>query len=91
MMDLVTVIERGTDFVFNEVDGELVMMNVETGAYASLNATGKSIWEALETPQPIGQIIKSLTEEYEIDEKDAISQVVPFIEKLIEQKIIISQ
>ena len=41
---------RNNDFVFNEVDGELVMMNLENGAYVSLNESGKSIWHILETP-----------------------------------------
>jgi len=79
---------RSEDYVFNEVDGELVMMNIETGAYASLNETGKSIWNLLEEPKSLDEILPSLVEEYDIDETTAKNEVEPFLAKLVEQNIL---
>jgi hypothetical protein len=88
-MDLNTEIKRGEDYVFNEVDGELVMMNIETGSYASMNETGKSIWEALEENKSVESVLNTLTEEYDISLETAQKDVVPFLDQLIEQKIIV--
>lgn len=88
-MELSTVLSRGEDFVFNEVDGELVMMNIETGSYASMNETGKSIWNLIEEPKSVDVILDALLEEYDIDRATAESEVLPFIEKLLEQKIVV--
>lgn len=87
-MELSTIIARGEDYVFNEVDGELVMMNIETGSYASMNETGKSIWELLEEPKSIESVLTSLTEEYDISFEAAEKDVLPFIEQLLQQKIV---
>jgi hypothetical protein len=89
-MDLDLIIARGDDYVFNEVDGELVMMNIETGAYASMNETGKTIWELLEEPKTIKSILNSLAEEYRVDAKTVQEDVLPFVSVLLEQKIIVS-
>lgn len=87
-MELSTVLSRGEDYVFNEVDGELVMMNIETGSYASMNETGKSIWELLEEPKTVEFVLKALTEEYDISLEAAQKDVMPFLTQLEEQSII---
>lgn len=79
---------RSEDYVFNEVDGEMVMMNIETGAYASLNETGKSIWNLLEEPKSLEELLPSLVEEYDIDEATAKTDVGTFLGKLVEQQIL---
>lgn len=87
-MELSTVLSRGEDYVFNEVDGELVMMNIETGSYASMNETGKSIWELLEEPKTVEFVLKALTEEYDISLEAAQKDVMPFLTQLEEKSII---
>lgn len=87
-MNLQSVISRSEDYLSNEIDGEIVMMNIETGAYVSLNPTGKSIWDLLNEPTSIDVIINSLIEEYNISKEACENDIKPFIQKLIDQKII---
>lgn len=84
-----SVISRSEDYLSNEIDGEIVMMNLETGAYVSLNATGKSIWDQLTEPKSIDMIIDALVREYDISKEVCENDVKPFIQKLLDQKIII--
>jgi len=88
-MDLNKIISRSDNYVFNEVDGELVMMNIETGSYASLNETGKSIWLQLENPKTIDSVIENLISEYEIDRTTCEQEVFPFVEKMVKDEILI--
>lgn len=83
------VIARGNDYVFNEIDGEVVMMNIETGAYASMNATGKSIWNLLEQSVSIDAVINALVSEYNVSKQQCEKDIIPFIEKMIAQKIVV--
>ena len=88
-MDLSKKISRSDNYVFNEVDGELVMMNIETGSYASLNETGKSIWLQLENPKTLDTVIEDLLSEYEIDRSTCEQEVLPFVEKMVKDEILI--
>lgn len=83
------VLARGNDYVFNEIDGEVVMMNIETGAYASMNDTGKTIWNLLEQPVSINVVIDTLVKEYNVSKEQCEKDITPFIEKMIEQKIVV--
>ena len=88
-MELNQKIARSDNFVFNEVDGELVMMNIETGAYASLNETGKSIWTLLDAPKSLAEVVSSLVEEYEIDQATCEKEVLPFVENMLKSEVLI--
>ena len=87
-MELTQKIARSDNFVFNEVDGELVMMNIETGAYASLNETGKSIWTLLDAPKSLSEVVSSLVEEYEIDQATCEKEVMPFVENMLKSEVL---
>ena len=87
-MELTTILARGEDYVFNEVDGELVMMNIENGSYASMNDTGKSIWGLIEEPKTVDEVLTSLIVEYDIDRQTAETEVISFIKKLVKVKVI---
>ena len=87
-MELTLKIARSDNFVFNEVDGELVMMNIETGAYASLNETGKSIWTLLDAPKSLSEVVSSLVEEYEIDQATCEKEVMPFVENMLKSEVL---
>lgn len=87
-MDANRLVKKSDDFIANEVDGEIVMMNIETGTYISLNHTGKFIWNILETPATIDSIILQLVDLYGISKEQCEADVFPFLEQLLEQKII---
>jgi hypothetical protein len=88
-MNLDQKISRSDSFVFNEIEGEIVMMNIKTGGYVSLNETGKSIWELLEVPKTPQEIILALLEAYEVSEEQCKKAVLAFLEKLHSEKAII--
>lgn len=88
-MDVNRIVKKSDDFIANEVDGEIVMMNIETGTYISLNHTGKSIWNILETPCSIDSIISQLVDIYGITKEQCEADVFPFLEQLFEQKILV--
>lgn len=90
-MEKSNVIERSENFVFNEVDGEIVMMNIENGAYVSFNETGKSIWEKLEEPKSVGTIIEELSLEYDTEANVIEEEVLTFVAELVEKEIIVLQ
>ena len=54
-----------------EVDGELVLLDVESGLYFSLNEVGVSIWAAIEAGHHRADIVRLILEEYDVDEEQA--------------------
>jgi hypothetical protein len=88
-MNLNAVVSRSENFVFNEIEGDLVMMNIESGAYVGLNETGKSIWNLLDTPLSIAEIVSFLIKEYTISQSQCEKEVIVFVEKMMKSEILI--
>ncbi|WP_339715025.1 PqqD family protein [Cyclobacterium amurskyense] len=82
-------ISRSDSYVFNEIEGDIVMMDVSNGSYATLNETGKSIWLLLENPKTIGEITEALLAEYEVSKEQCEKTVNEFLKKMAEANAIV--
>lgn len=47
-----------------ELDGEAVLLDVETGRYFGLNATGVRIWALVNEGEELGRMVERLASEY---------------------------
>ncbi|MDZ4113817.1 MAG: PqqD family peptide modification chaperone [Brevundimonas sp.] len=56
-----------TDLLTTRVDGEVMAMSVERGACYGLDPIGTRVWELVETPVTVGDLIARLTREYDVD------------------------
>ena len=81
--------KRNEDILASEVGGETVMMSIEDGKYFGLNKTGTIIWQILETPMSLENICIALTKKYKIQKDSCVSDIKPFIDEMLEEKIII--
>ena len=64
MININNVVSRRNDIDTTDLNGEIVMMDLEKGRYFSLNGVGSRIWEIIEEPIGINKIVDCLLEEY---------------------------
>ena len=81
-------IVRGKELVASEMDNEIVMMSVETGAYYGLNEVGTKIWSLISEPVTIESICSQLQTEFDVTAKDCEKEVLKFIDGMIKEKMI---
>jgi len=60
-------IVASTDLLTTRVDGEVMAMSVERGACYGLDPIGSRIWELVETPITVADLVARLTQEYDVD------------------------
>lgn len=85
-----SLLQRSGDIITSEADGEIVMMNIETGQYHSINEVGSDIWKMLESPIKLSDICKNLLADYDIDEKTCEDEVLKFVEHLSNEGLLLS-
>lgn len=83
-----TLISRKPEVVFNEIDGEYVMLSIDKGEYYALNEAGSRIWEIIETPSTLRTIINKLHFEFDVEEEQCILDVKEFILEMLNKDII---
>lgn len=84
-----TIIQRRNDLLFNEVDGEVVMLSIENGEYYGMDQVGSRIWELIEQPIKIKELVACLIQEYKASEEICTTDLLSFISKLRDKKILI--
>ena len=68
------------------VDGEVLMIHLESGNYYSLRAVGASIWEALELGVPLPDIAVAVRDRYGIDDADEL--IASFVAELVREELL---
>ena len=76
------------DYMFTEVDGEAVAMNVNTGTYFGLNSVTTDIWHFFEEDMDYNNVIKKLVGMYDVDEKTCREDTRIVIARMIAAKLI---
>lgn len=76
------------DIVASDIDDEKVMMSVEKGQYYGLDPIGSRVWELIEKPVKVTELIDALLLKYDVDRETCERDVLAFLEELHERGIL---
>jgi len=73
---------------FTELDGEIICLNLEAGQYVGMKDVGQSIWERLDEPRPLDDLVQHVTAQYDVERDAAVSDVRAFLADLVEAGLV---
>ncbi|MCH1640131.1 lasso peptide biosynthesis PqqD family chaperone [Paenibacillus timonensis] len=82
-----TIFQR-SGYLVSDMDGDKVMMGIDTGKYYNLGKVGGRIWELVSTPVTVTQLVDALASEYDIDRELCEEQVISFLTRLSQENLI---
>ncbi|KAB2439558.1 lasso peptide biosynthesis PqqD family chaperone [Bacillus luti] len=82
-------VEQVKGNVVSDMDGEKVMLSIKNGKYYNLGRLGGVIWELIEKPIPVTQLVTTLMSEYEVEKLQCEGQVISFLEMLLEEGLVV--
>lgn len=65
-----TTISRSQDQVSKKLEAATIIMHIEEGKYYNLNRVASRIWEIIDQPKTISQLMDQLLSEFEITQED---------------------
>lgn len=74
--------------VFRDLEGEAVLLNLESGVYFGLDPVGTRIWHLLVEPCTLQKILNVLVDGYEVTEGQCADDLLRFIGELRENELI---
>lgn len=83
-----TLIERSPEVLGSVLNDELVMVDAMTGKYYGLGGTGPRLWELLEQPMTVGELVDRLVAEYAVDERLCREETVRYLQQLHEAGLV---
>ena len=82
MLNLDSIVSYREDIDTTDIDEDKVMMDLEKGQYFALNSVGSRIWEEIQSPVKISELVNILLSEYDVDRETCEKSVMEFIEGL---------
>ena len=71
-----------------EVDGEMVLLDMESENYFGLDEVGTSIWQAMQENETLKEVLSVLLEQYEVEEEMLVNDLSVFVEKLVDSGLV---
>lgn len=85
-----TILKRKSGLMTANMNGSAVMMDIATGKYYNLGETGGHIWELLEQPTTLSNLIQMLTTEYDVSAERCRADVLSFLQQLVDRDLLIT-
>jgi len=83
-----SIVHRIEDIVASDIDDEKVMMSVEKGEYFGLDPIGSRVWELIDKPVKVTDLIDALLLKYDVDRETCECDILAFLEELHENGIL---
>jgi hypothetical protein len=81
---------RGRVLAVTQSDA-MVLMDLASGRYFTLNDVAGRIWELLATPRSMADIVAELAAEYDVKPERLISDVLTLTERLVELSLLVRE
>lgn len=83
-----SVVQRKNDLLYSEIQDEIVALNINTSEYIGFNSVGSRIWRILEHPVGFPELLNRIVQEFDVNSAQARKDVIHFLQKLYEKKLI---
>ena len=71
-----------------EVDGEMVLLDMESENYFGLDEVGTAIWLAMQEKETLKEVFDVLLEQYEVEAEMLENDLSDFVGKLVESGLV---
>ena len=88
MLDLSTIVVPSPNVLVQELDGESVLLNLESERYFGLDDVGTRLWQHLLEHRRLDRICQELHKEYDVDERCLRADVIRLVQELIDAGIV---
>src|SRR5262245_41522709 len=81
-LNLGCIVQRDHDVVAAEADQDVVMVSIANGLYYAVSDIARKIWETIDRPKKISDLIDDLTATYSVDRHVCEEETLSFLEDL---------
>jgi hypothetical protein len=71
-----------------DLEGEAVVLNLESGTYYGLNEVGARIWQLVQEPRSIASICLVLVDEFDVSQEECERDVLAILNEMQAQALI---
>jgi hypothetical protein len=87
-ISLNSTIARKPEQVSTDLGGEVVILDMQSEEYFSLDGVGTRIWEIIETPTTVREILTAILDAYDVEPARAESDLLTVLNEMAQEGLI---
>ena len=90
-MDRGTVVGRRERVMTQQVEGDAVLLDIDSGEYFSLNEVGGMVWELCDGSRSVEDVAELISSEFDVDTSAALSDAIELLESLVGAGLVVER
>ena len=82
------ILTRSPATAWRVIEGEAVILSVDTKVFRGLNAVGSRVWELIDGRNGMDEIVEVIVREFDVTQERAVAAVGAFVQQLIEKGLV---
>lgn len=78
------------DVLFQELQGEAVLLNLKTGVYLGLNPVGTRIWQLLQEDGSLARVRDTMLREYDVAPEQLTNDLLTLVSQMEQQGLLVA-
>ena len=70
------------DVLFQELQGEAVLLNLKTGVYFGLDTTGTRMWQLMGQHPLLTEVVQTMVQEYDVTKEQCAEDLLELVRKM---------
>jgi Coenzyme PQQ synthesis protein D (PqqD) len=87
-LNLNCIVQRDPEIIAAEADQDLVMVSIANGSYYGVSDVARAIWEGIEHPRKVSDLIDDLTVAYNVERSKCEAETVSFLGELLTEGLL---
>ena len=83
-----SIVVAAKDQVSCDLAGEAAILNIKNGVYYGLDPVGARIWNLVQEPRAVTEILSAITSEYDVEPERCARDLFDLLEKLLAEGLI---
>ncbi len=88
-LTLADVVVASEDQVAADLSGEVIILGMREGAYFSVSDVAARIWELVQAPHRLSDLVATLMSEYDVSAEACAAEVLAFVEELAARGLVV--
>ncbi len=84
------ILSRSPKTAWRVIEGEAVILSLDTKAFRGLNAVGSRVWELIDGRRSVDAIVEVIVREFDVTRERAAGDVQAFVRELLDKGLVTS-
>jgi hypothetical protein len=87
-MDLTNNLKRNERVTWRVLEGDCILLHLDSGVYYTLNSVGRFLWESLDGKRSLADIQEAMLDRYEADAERVKGDLLEILEDLVKEDLV---